>query len=78
MADLLAYAWACDLNRVATFMFTSPGNFTVFSELGQTQGFHVLAHDANEQAQVHDGVVFAMQRCAYFQEKLKLVPQLGA
>ena len=55
MSDLLVMAWACDLTRVASYMFSGSVNATVFHMLGQTQGNHDLTHDATKQDQVWSG-----------------------
>jgi len=71
MSDLLALAWACDLTRVASYQFSGSVGGTVYSAIGQTDGEHTLTHDAQRQNDVHDAVVFVMERFAYLLEKLK-------
>jgi len=70
MSDLLALAWACDLTRVASYQFSGSVGSTVYSAIGQTTGEHSLTHDAQRQNDVHDAVVFVMERFAYLLEKL--------
>ncbi|MGZ3460646.1 MAG: DUF1552 domain-containing protein, partial [Archangium sp.] len=77
MSDLLVMAWACDLTRVASYMFSGAVNDTVFSMLGQTRGNHDLTHDPNGQDQVHDSVVWVVQQFAYLLERLKATPEAG-
>ncbi|HEX4804049.1 MAG TPA: DUF1552 domain-containing protein [Myxococcaceae bacterium] len=71
MSDLLALAFACDLTRVASYQFSGSVGSTVYSAIGQTTGEHTLTHDAQRQNDVHDAVVFVMERFAYLLEKLK-------
>jgi hypothetical protein len=77
MSDLLVMAWACDLTRVASYMFTGSVGYTVFHMLGQTEGNHDLTHDASKQNQVHDAVVWVVRQFAYLLEKLKATPEAG-
>ena len=71
MSDLLALAWACDLTRVASYQFSGSVGSTVYSAIGQTDGEHTLTHDSQRQNDVHDAVVFVIERFAYLLEKLK-------
>lgn len=75
MSDLLVMAWACDLTRVASYMFSGSVNDTVFHMLGQSQGNHDLTHDGGKQNQVHDSVVWVVQRFAYLLERLRATPE---
>jgi hypothetical protein len=69
--ELLAAAWACDLNRVATFMFHGASSHTVFSNLGHTVEEHLLSHDSTQQEKVHEAVVWVVGRFARLLDKLK-------
>jgi hypothetical protein len=75
MSDLLVMAWACDLTRVASYMFNGAVSATVFHMLGQTQGHHDLTHDASKQAQVHDAAVWVVRQFAYLLQRLKATPE---
>jgi hypothetical protein len=77
MSDMLAVAWACDLNRVATLQFTGSVGGHSFRDLSGGQprdSEHGLTHDSNEQGKVHDAVVFSMRNFAYFLDKLQKTP----
>lgn len=77
MSDMLAIAWACDLNRVFTLQFTGSVGYHSFRELSGGQprdSEHGLTHDSNEQGKVHDAVVFSMRNFAYFLDKLQKTP----
>lgn len=71
MSDLLVYAFQCDITRVASLLFLGGAAETVLSELGQQIGHHYNTHDPGAQQQVHDGVVYLMQRFAALLGKLK-------
>lgn len=71
MVDLLAYAFACDLSRIASFFVLGGAAETVFSELGQTSVHHSNTHDGNKQEQVHEVVVWNMQRFNAMLERFK-------
>lgn len=71
IADLLVYAFACDITRVASCMFIGGAAETVFAEIGQTVGHHFNTHDAGAQDQVHEGVVYIMERFASVLKKFK-------
>ncbi|WAS90480.1 DUF1552 domain-containing protein [Nannocystis punicea] len=71
MSDLLVYAFACDITRVATCLFIGGAAETVFAEIGQTAGHHFHTHDAGAQDLVHDGVVYIMERFADLLRKFK-------
>lgn len=71
MSDLLAYAFECDVTRVASVFFIGGAAETTFTEIGQNVGHHYNTHDSSAQEAVHQGVVYAMQRFATFLEKLR-------
>jgi hypothetical protein len=74
MTDLLAYAFSCDVSRVASFFVTGGAAETVFSEIGQSSVHHSNTHNANRQEEVHQVVVYNMERFAYLLEKFKATP----
>jgi hypothetical protein len=74
MSDLLAYAFSCDITRVASFMFIGGAAETNFSEIGQNNGHHDNTHQASQttqNVQVHGGVVYIMEKLAYMLEKFQ-------
>ncbi|QRK06844.1 DUF1552 domain-containing protein [Archangium violaceum] len=79
MSDLLVLAWACDLTRVASYMFSGGVCATVFHMLGQSRGNHDLTHDPDPSAQdqVHASVVWVVKQFAYLLERLKATPEAG-
>ncbi len=52
MASLLAFAFSCDITRVASIQFTGSVGYTVFHMLGQGKGHHDMTHEAAD----NDGV----------------------
>ncbi|HZH04230.1 MAG TPA: DUF1552 domain-containing protein, partial [Myxococcaceae bacterium] len=76
MSDLLASAWACDLNRVASFQLTGAVGGTVLSNLGHRLTTHTISHlegGATEE-DCHQCALFAVKRFAYLLGKLKSMP----
>jgi hypothetical protein len=65
LSDILALAWACDLNRVATFQFSGSSGNQCYKQLtpGQPRDVeHNITHDGSQQDKVHQAVLFTM-RC---------------
>lgn len=78
MADLLATAFACDLTRAASLVFTLPAAHVYYRHLGADMNddfhdtiCHTDAGDESSQTRVHRGVVYAMRCLAVFLEKLQ-------
>jgi len=74
MAELVKYAFRCDITRVASILLTEGAGNTIFSDLAHDTAHHWYTHDENagvQNTQVHDGVVFAMERLAYLLETFK-------
>jgi hypothetical protein len=63
MASLIAYAFACDITRVATMMFKRFVSFTTFDEIGASNIHHSASHQ-NGSNTYHEGVVYSMQKFA--------------
>jgi hypothetical protein len=74
MVDLLAYAFSCDVSRVASILVTGGAAETVFSEVGQSSVHHSNTHNGNKQEDVHQVVVWNMERFAYLLEKFRATP----
>jgi hypothetical protein len=75
-ADLVALALACDLTRVFSFLFSAAQDLTVYRELGESEGYHTLTHNASWYfAKGKYTVVFKMKQLAYLAEKLKATPE---
>ncbi len=82
MADLLAVAFACDLTRAASLVFTLPAAHVYFRHLGEDMNddFHdTICHtdpgDNASQTRVHRGVVYTMSCLATFLQKLQALPE---
>jgi Protein of unknown function (DUF1552) len=73
MADLLVYAFACDLTRVASYMFTGGVGATVFRELSFAEEHHILTHTTDFDS-VHRGIVYTMENFAYLIKRMKATP----
>ncbi len=87
LSDLIAFAFACDVTRVVSFLFGGGASEAGFSEIGLSSQ-HMLSHDHSTNAlsstepyqesgsvnDMHKGVVYQMQKLAYLVEKLKSTP----
>lgn len=71
MSDLIAYAFNCDITRVATMLWFGGAAETIFDDLNATDAHHNNTHNGNAQEEVHKGVVYVMQNFAYLLEKFK-------
>ncbi|MGA9523690.1 MAG: DUF1552 domain-containing protein [Myxococcaceae bacterium] len=74
MADLLAIAWACDLNRVASFMFSGSVGDCAYPMLGIPDNQHHITHDDGRRDEVHECVKFYVKNFAYLLERLQATP----
>jgi hypothetical protein len=75
MSDLLAYAFGCDITRVASFMLSGGAAETVYGELGQNSAHHENTHNPGSRMEdINEVVIFNMQRFAYLLERLMGTP----
>ncbi len=88
LGDLIAFAFACDLTRVVSFLFGGGASEAGFTEIGlSSQHSYSHGHSTNalepgappyaESGDVDDmqkGVVYQMEKLAYLVEKLKSTP----
>lgn len=74
MSEMMAYAFACDLTRAGSVMFSSAIGTTIFHPIGTVIEHHSLTHSENQEL-VHQGVLFTMQCYAKLIEKLKAMPE---
>ncbi len=75
MADLVAYALACDLTRVFDFGFTRVQGFTHFWQVDAPEAHHSLGHEeSGDQPKIQATVVFTMEQLAYLLGKLDGIP----
>ena len=74
MSNLLVYAFACDLTRVASFML-SPGVGSSVYHWINTEEQHVMSHDPLGSAEpLHQTIVWNVQQYAYLLERMKETP----
>jgi hypothetical protein len=88
LGDLLAFAFACDVTRVASFLFGGGASEAGFTEVGLTSQ-HSYSHghstnaldpsappymESGEVENMQKGVVYQMEKLAYLVEKLKSTP----
>jgi hypothetical protein len=69
MSDLLAYAFLCDVTRVASYHMLSVASEVQLGELGHATTQHGDSHMGDEN--YHDGIVFIMTRIADLFRKLR-------
>lgn len=74
MSELLAYAFTCDITRIASYLWIGGAAETIFDDLNQVTTHHSNTHNAAAQDEVHQGVIYIMQRLAYMLEKFKATP----
>lgn len=72
MADLLAYAFECDITRVASVLLVGGAAGTVLKEAGMDFEHHLTTHDQSKaNTQINTGVIYQMQRFSDFLQILK-------
>lgn len=74
MVDLLAFAFVCDITRVASIQYTGSVGYTVFHMLGQGTGHHDMTHDTNFNDQVDATTVHTVAAFAALLQRLKDTP----
>jgi hypothetical protein len=75
MSELIAIAFACDLTRVASVMFSGSVGGTVYHMVGATRGQHELSHEPSEQETIHRTVHWTMRQFAVLLERLRDTPE---
>ncbi|MFV8749761.1 DUF1552 domain-containing protein [Nannocystaceae bacterium ST9] len=74
-ADLIAYAFACDITRVATLLFIEGAAEPALTEIpNNVSSWHQYSHDVstwNLNGPFYDGQLFLMSRIADFLDRLK-------
>jgi Protein of unknown function (DUF1552) len=75
MADLVAYALACDLTRVFDFRFSRVQGYPHFWQVGAPEGHHELGHaEGGDQPKIQATISFIMEQLAYLCGKLDSIP----
>lgn len=77
--DLLVMAFACDLTRISTLLWSGSTSGQTFPWLGITQGHHDISHEgdtnATAQRQLTDINRWYAEQLAYLLEKLDSIPE---
>ena len=88
MGDLVAFAFACDITRIASYLFVGGASEAGFPEIG-TPSQHSLSHghwtnalaggappyqESGQIEQMNAGVMYEMEMAAYFADKLRETP----
>jgi hypothetical protein len=64
MAELIAYAFVCDITRVGSFMFKKFVSATVFDEAGLGDIHHSASHSGPGNETYRQGIVYSMEKFA--------------
>jgi hypothetical protein len=74
MSDMLVYAFACDLTRVASYMLIGGVGFQVYSWISSEEQ-HVMSHDpVGSAVPLQKTIVWNVEQFAYLCERLKATP----
>ncbi len=72
MSELIAYAFECDVTRVASLLLVGGAAGTVLGEAGINSEHHLDTHSwPNKETTINNGVIFQMQRFADFLQTLR-------
>ncbi len=73
MADLLAYAFTCDITRVASMLWIGGAAETTFAEIDDFNGHHNNSHDNSPAGleRINNGVIYIMERLAMMLERFQ-------
>lgn len=72
MSDLIAYAFECDVTRVASVLLVGGAADTILYDTGVNSVHHLNTHSwPNQENAIHNGVVYQMQRFSDFLQTLK-------
>jgi hypothetical protein len=63
-AELIAYAFSCDLTRVASFMFKRFVSSTIFDEISVGEQHHSASHNGSQDPDYQAGITYIMQKFA--------------
>lgn len=75
--QLIATAFACDLTRVASLLFSYGAGGAIYEDIGQSKSFHQLTHSEDKAVQdkeVHEGIVYTMECFADLLQALQEAP----
>lgn len=73
MSELVAYAFECDVTRVASMLLVGGAADTILYDIGVNSVHHLNTHSwPNKETEIHNGVVYQMQRFSDFLNTLKL------
>lgn len=73
MADLIAYAFVCDITRVATVMFKRFVSSTIFDEVNATNEHHSSSHQLGSgwENNYNSGIVYQVEKLAQLLETFR-------
>lgn len=75
-ASLIAYAFACDVTRVATVLFKKFVSSTVFDEIDASEQHHSASHVGPENINYRNGVHYCMDKLSQFLQVLQSTEEI--
>jgi hypothetical protein len=76
MGSLIAYAFACDVTRVASFLFKKFVSSTVFDEINATNQHHSASHNGEDDINYRNGIVYSMERLSQVLQIFMNTPEI--
>ena len=71
MVELLAFAFKCDITRVASVQYSGSVGYNVFHMLGQSMGHHDMTHDTNMNDAVNAATIHTVDAFAQLLKRLR-------
>ncbi len=76
MGSLIAYAFACDVTRVASFLFKKFVSSTVFDEINATNQHHSASHNGEDDTNYRNGVIYSMEKLSQVLQIFMNTPEI--
>ena len=76
-ASLIAYAFACDVTRVASFLFKKFVSSTVYDEINASQGHHAASHLGANDPTYLAGIPYEMEKLSQVLQILMNTEEIG-
>lgn len=76
-AGLIAYAFACDITRVASFLFKKFVSSTVFDEINASEAHHSASHNSANDPNWLAGIEYSMQKFAQVLQIFRDTEEIG-
>ncbi len=76
-ASLIAYAFSCDITRVASFLFKKFVSSTVFDEINASNGHHSSSHNGPDDQNYLAGIEYSMEQFSQVLQILQETEEVG-